>query len=77
MAESRGNSPRLYRNTLVFLTADKSRLQDLDDAVCKYLAWSSILAEKETLNLTPFQAKQAETQQQAAEQAMVARLPET
>ena len=31
--ESRGNSPRLYRNTLVFLAVDKTRLQDLDEAV--------------------------------------------
>ena len=47
--ESRGNTPRLYRNTLVFLAADKTRLQDLDEAVRKYLAWESILDEKETL----------------------------
>ena len=44
--ESRGNTPRLYRNTLVFLAADKTRLQDLDEAARKYLAWESILAEK-------------------------------
>ena len=43
--------PRLYRNTLVFLAADKTRLQDLDEAVRKYLAWESILAEKVALNL--------------------------
>src|SRR5947209_5714910 len=36
--ESRGNIPRLYRNTLVFLAADKVRLQDLDEAVRRYLA---------------------------------------
>ncbi|MEI7432418.1 MAG: DUF499 domain-containing protein, partial [Betaproteobacteria bacterium] len=41
--ENRGNSPRLYRNTLVFLAADKTRLQDLDEAARKYLAWLSIL----------------------------------
>jgi hypothetical protein len=31
MLELRGNSPRLHRNTLVFLAADKARLQDLDE----------------------------------------------
>ena len=31
--ELRGNAPRLYWNTLVFLTADKVRLQDLDEAL--------------------------------------------
>src|SRR5262249_50351744 len=37
--ESRGTSPRLYRNTLVFLAVDKVRFQDLDEALRKYLAW--------------------------------------
>jgi len=75
--ESRGNAPRLYRNTLVFLAADKARLQDLDEALRKYLAWSSIVAEREALNLDPHQSRQAETQKQAADGAVTARLPET
>lgn len=75
--ETRGNTPRLYRNTLVFLAADKTRLQDLDEAARKYLAWESILAEKLTLNLDPQQVKQAETQKNAADGAVTARLPET
>ena len=74
--ESRGSAPRLYRNTLVFLAADRVRLQDLDEAVRKALAWESILAEKETLNLDPHQVRQAETQRQAADGAVTARLPE-
>lgn len=74
--ESRGNTPRLYRNTLVFLAADKVRLQDLDEAVRKYVAWASIVAERETLNLDPHQVRQAETQKQAADGAVTARIPE-
>jgi predicted AAA+ superfamily ATPase len=75
--ESRGNTPRLYQNTLVFLAADKVRIQDLEEALRKYLAWDSILAEKDSLNLNPFQVRQAETQKKAAEGAVVARVPET
>ena len=75
--EKRGNAPRLYRNTLVFLAADKTRLQDLDEAARRYLAWDSILAEKIELNLDPQQAKQAETQKSTADSAVTARLPET
>ena len=75
--ESRGNTPRIYRNALVFLAADKVRLQDLDEAVRKFLAWESILAEKVALNLDPHQVRQAETQKQAADSAVTARLPET
>jgi predicted AAA+ superfamily ATPase len=75
--ESRGNAPRLYRNTLVFLAADKVRLQDLDEALRRYLAWESIVDEREALNLDPLQTRQAETQKQAADGAVTARLPET
>jgi hypothetical protein len=60
--ETRGNTPRLYRNTLVFLAADKTRLQDLDEAARKFLAWESIPEQKVQLNLTPYQVTQAETQ---------------
>ena len=75
--ESRGNTPRLYRNTLVFLAADKTRLQELDEAARQYLAWASILSEKVLLNLDPQQVKQAETQAASADSTVTARLPET
>ncbi|MCS6910976.1 MAG: DUF499 domain-containing protein, partial [Anaerolineales bacterium] len=74
--ESRGNTPRLYRNTLVFLAADKVRLQDLDEALRRFLAWQSIVDEREALNLDPHQARQAETQLQTADSTVTARLPE-
>ena len=74
---SRGNAPRLYRNTLVFLAADRTRLQDLDAAILSCLAWQSICDESEELNLSPQQRKQAEVQHNAASDAVHARLPET
>jgi len=75
--ESRGNAPRLYRNTLVFLAADKTRLQDLDEAARKYLAWQSILADEAQLGLTSHQKSQVTQQIGAADSAATARLPET
>ena len=75
--ESRGNQPRLLRNMLVFLAADKTRLQDLDEAARKYLAWDSILKEREDLNLGPQQVTQAEAQKASADTTVTARLPET
>jgi predicted AAA+ superfamily ATPase len=75
--ETRGGTPRLYRNALVFLAADKTRLQDLEEAVRTYLAWASILSEKDLLDLSPHQVRQAETQKKAAEDTVTARLPET
>ncbi|PIE22549.1 MAG: AAA+ family ATPase [Planctomycetota bacterium] len=74
--ESRGNAPRLFQNTLMFLAVDKTRLQDLDEAVRKQLAWQSIIEEKETLNLDPHQLKQAESQCKAAASTVTARIPE-
>ena len=75
--EYRGNTPRLYRNALVFLAVDKVRLQDLDEALRRYLAWRKILDDKDTLDLTPHQVRQAETQCQSADGAVTARLPES
>lgn len=74
--ESRGNTPRLFRNMLVFLAPDSARLQDLAEAVRRYLAWGSIVEERETLNLDPHQIKQAQTQLASADSAVKARLPE-
>jgi hypothetical protein len=75
--ETRGSAPRIYRNTIVFLAADKMRLQDLDEAARKFLAWESILNEADKLDLTRQQVKQAEEQKAGADGAVTARLPET
>lgn len=74
--ESRGNSPRINKNALVFLAVDKTRLQDLDEAVRRYLAWESILNDKDKLDLSPHQVKQAEQQRDGANSTVAARIPE-
>jgi hypothetical protein len=74
--ESRGSAPRLLGNTLVFLALDKVRLQDLDEAIRRHLAWKSILDERQELNLDPQQVRQAETKLASADGAVTARLPE-
>lgn len=75
--ENRGTASRLRRNTLIFLAADRARLQDLDEAVRRYLAWDSIVLDQEDLDLTPFQVRQAEEQRKSADLTVRARLPET
>ena len=75
--DSRGSAPRIYRNTLVFLVADQTRYQDLEAALCKYLAWESIVDEKTEMNLTPFQLKQAENQLKQSDLLVEAQIPET
>jgi predicted AAA+ superfamily ATPase len=74
--ESRGSSPRLLKNTLAFLAADKTKLADLDEAVRRYLAWQSIVEETQELNLDPQQQKNAKTQLDSADKTVSSRLPE-
>jgi predicted AAA+ superfamily ATPase len=74
--ESRGTSPRNYKNTLVFLAGDGNRLRELEQAVRQYLAWTSIWNERIPLNLDQFQAGQAHTKRQSAEEAVDLRISE-
>ena len=52
------------------------RWQDLDESLRRFLAWDSILKERNELNLDPHQASQAETQLRAADETVAVRLPE-
>jgi predicted AAA+ superfamily ATPase len=74
--ESRGTSPRNYKNTLVFLAGDTNRLRELEQAVRQYLAWSSIWDDRVALNLDQFQLRQAETKKTQAEQTVELRITE-
>jgi len=74
--ENRGNSPRNFKNTLIFLAADLVRIKELKSAIGQYLAWKTICAEKETLNLDAFQSKQAETKRRNANDTINAQIPE-
>ncbi len=75
--QSRGNLPRTYKNTLVFLAADTNQLSYLEDAVRNYKAWDSILRDRETLNLDVFQTRITENNCRSAEGDVSAKLPET
>ncbi len=55
----RGGSPRYCKNMLLFLVPDKAKVTVLEQNVCQYLAWNSIVEDKEGLNLDVFQSNQA------------------
>ncbi len=61
MLEQRGGSPRIYRNTLLFLAPDEKELESLLEATALFLAWRSILEDKQALNLDQFQLAQAQS----------------
>ncbi len=75
--DSRGTGSRDYRNALAFLAADKQRLDELTDAVRKFLAWQSIGKERTQLNLDAFQETQAQTKTKDADEMIKKRIPET
>lgn len=74
--ESRGSSPRIFKNTLAFLAADDARLQDLEEGLGLYLAWQSILDDQEQLDLPPHQVKQAQAQLNTADGIVSERIGE-
>ena len=74
--DCRGNSPRNYKNTLVFLAGDVNRLRELEQSARQFLAWSSIFDDRVTLNLDEFQKRQAETKKKSADEAVDLRITE-
>ena len=79
--ETRGNTPRLYQNAVVFLVPERARLEELEQAVRSFLAWKSILVDamgdQPSLNLDNFQRTQATAQQKTADQTVQSRIAET
>jgi hypothetical protein len=75
--ERRGNSPRIYRNMLVFLAADSERLEELQQAVRFWLAWTSIQQEEDQLNLDAAQKRQVANQVKKHDETIGVRLGET
>ncbi len=73
---NRGSGPRLLKNTVVFLAADRARLEELKKAVRDFLAWRSIDEEHVALNLDPSQAQQAERRREEADSTVNQRMPE-
>ena len=74
--DTRGNSPRLFRNMLVFLAPDARGLESLEQGVREFIAWKSINDDRDNLNLDTFQSNQAKAKLTQAENAVKDRIPE-
>src|SRR5207248_3219744 len=74
--EQRGNSPRQFRNMLVFVAPDAEAMEGLDLEVRRYLAWRSIVDEQEILNLDAHQRRQAQDSMKRADETVSLRLRE-
>lgn len=74
---SRGNSPRHHRNMLVFIAPDETRNAEWAGSIRKYLAWQSIEADRESLNLDVQQSKQVEEALRREDETVQKQLQET
>lgn len=72
----RGSTPRVYRNTLVFIAAEARQLDHLKDAVRACLAWGEIVRDTERLNLTQSDSALAKTKLSESNVTMKTRLKE-
>lgn len=72
----RGSTPRVYRNTLVFVAAETRQLDSLKEAVRATLAWGEIVRDTKRLNLTQSDSALAEAKLREAKETTKTRLRE-
>lgn len=75
--EKKGATNRIYRNSLIFLVADKASLENLEAGVRDYLAWKKIESSKESMNLSAQQVKQTEDRIRSLEGVVSERIVQT
>lgn len=77
--DKRGNAPRHARNALVFLAAERNKIDALQQGVRQYLAWDSIhkQMDSEELNLDAFQRAQVKSKLKDANDTVNLRVPQT
>jgi hypothetical protein len=73
----RNAGPRMNRNMLVFCASAEARLQELRQGVRIHLAWKSIVADQDLLQLTPNDLKQANTKVSETDEIVNQRIVET
>lgn len=74
---SRGSSPRVYRNMLAFVAPDQDKLRDLEAEVKRFIAWQSIISDKDDLNLDGGQVREAQNSLNRSNRTVEQRLKET
>lgn len=74
----RGNTPRVYRNTLVFIAADNRQVDSLKEAKRAHLAWTEIVRDGKSgrLDLKASELALAEAKAQEAKETVKTRLKE-
>ena len=73
----RGDLPRHYTNMIVFTCPDKIMLDDLDQTTRQFLAWKSVNADWESLDLKAAERRQAEEFTRKTDQILNKKILET
>lgn len=74
---NRGTSPRIYRNMLAFVAPDEGKLGALQQEVKRYIAWNSIISDKDDLNLDGQQIRETQNNLNRSNDTVDLRLKET
>ena len=75
--DNRGTSPRIYRNMLAFIAPDYELMGALKQGAREYLAWKSIIDDKEMLNLDISQTREADGSLHRSNDTVESRIKET
>lgn len=73
----RGSSPRIYRNMIAFVAPDYDNLNSLETEVRRFIAWKSIMSEKDELNLDGNQIRETDNNLNRSNQTVALRIKET
>ena len=73
----RGIFPRVYRNMLAFVAPDQDKLPDLQAEVKRFIAWKTIITDKDDLNLDGGQLREAESSLRRSNHSVESQMKET
>lgn len=74
---NRGTSPRIFRNMLAFVAPDMNKLGSLQQEVKRFIAWTSIMSDKDDLNLDGAQIRETQNNLTRSNDTVEMRLKET
>lgn len=74
---NRGTSPRIYRNMLAFVAPDLDKIGALQQEVKRFIAWTSIMSDKDDLNLDGNQVRETQNNLNRSNDTVEMRLKET
>lgn len=74
---NRGTSPRIYRNMLAFVAPDYDTIGALQQEVKRFMAWTSIMSDKDDLNLDGNQVRETQNNLNRSNDTIERRIKET